>query len=480
MKAALAGLALACAGCVVAPTVASTGTMSAAAPATPAPLRWWITLHEDLSLDERLCLADGRPLEAGDLAGFGPVAARAREVASSPRLVDGCAIVRIDLAEAARLLHDRSTAVRANDAVVLASPDVWLWTRARPTGGVLTLTSVPGVRAALPFPRVAGTDDTFDVDASTWRLLSTAAFGAIDLRALHVAGATLDIVTLPGERLMVDTDIDRWLGAAAAAVATGAGPRRRFPFDRVLVIVEPVQGGGVPFGMVTRGGGPQAHLLLGARARVDDVLDDWVAVHELSHLLHPLVGLDEAWFGEGLATWHQVVLRARAGLISEAEAWATLADGFERGAAAAERGPWTLSLREASARMRAEGRWLQTYWGGAAIVLVMDVALRRCGDTSIDDVVAALRAEQPRVDARRVAALDIVARAAAVSPACATLQDDVEAMLDEPFPGAARPLLEALATGPTDPSLAAVAGAILSPGAAAAGAGCGGRRMSGP
>jgi predicted metalloprotease with PDZ domain len=130
--------------------------------------------------------------------------------------------------------------------------------------------------------------------------------------------------------------------------------------------------------------------------------------------------------------------------------------------------------------MRAEGRWLQTYWGGAAIVLVMDVALRRCGDTSIDDVVAALRAEQPRVDARRVAALDIVARAAAVSPACATLQDDVEAMLDEPFPGAARPLLEALATGPTDPSLAAVAGAILSPGAAAAGAGCGGRRMSGP
>jgi hypothetical protein len=219
--------------------------------------------------------------------------------------------------------------------------------------------------------------------------------------------------------------------------------------------------------MVTRGGGPQVTLLLGERARVDDVIDDWVAVHELSHLLHPLVGLDEAWFGEGLATFHQVVLRARAGLIDEDDAWAALRDGFERGQAAAERGPWTLPLREGSARMRAEGRWVQTYWGGAAIVFALDVGLRRCGGGSIDDVVAAVRAEQPRVDAVRVPARSIVARAAAAGSACAHLEDDVERMLAEPFPGDALDLLEALGAGPAglieDAPLSSLRSSIMTP-----------------
>jgi hypothetical protein len=443
------------------------------------PLRWWVALDGDLSLTQRICRADGTAMGPPDLADLAPVAPRARDVASAPRLVDGCVALDVDLAAAARLFHDRSLAIRAGEDVVLASPDVWLWTRTRPMGGRLTFTSAPGTRAALPFPRVDDAHapaDTFEVDPSTWRLLSTGVFGDVEVRELTVAGAVIDLVTLPGERYMSATDVDRWVAAAADAVATGSGPRSRFPFDRVMVVVEPVRGDGVPFGMVTRGGGPHALLLLGGRARVEDVIDDWVAVHELSHLLHPLPALDEAWFGEGLATWHQVVLRARAGLITEEAAWAALRDGFERGAAAAERGPWTLSLREASARMRAEGRWVQTYWGGAAIAFVVDVGLRRCGGISIDDVVATLRAEQPRIDARRIPAADVVARAAAVAPGCHHLTADVEAMLAEPFPARARPLLDAiLAVPPRDPTLAGLGSTLLQARPAGAAVGRAGR-----
>lgn len=440
-------------------------TLTASSPAAPA-LHWTLALAADLVLHERICRGDGVALVDADVADLAPVHPRGRVVATMPTLVNGCASLGVDLGAAADLIRDRTGAERVGDAFILASPDVWLWTRRQPVGGTLTLTTAPGLRAVLPFPR-RDDGDGYDVDASTWRLLSVAAFGAVDVRHLSVASADFEIVTLPGERHMVDADVDRWLGTAAGAVATGAGPRGRFPFAHALIIVEPVRGHGVPFGMVTRGGGPQATLLLGERARIEDVIDDWVAVHELSHLLHPLVGLDEAWFGEGLATWHQVVLRARAGLIDEDNAWASLRDGFERGRAAAERGPWTLPLREASARMRAEGRWVQTYWGGAAIAFVLDVGLRRCGGVSIDDVVAGLRSEQSRVDARRVSAAAIVARAAAAAPACAPLVTEVDAMLREPFPSAALPLLDALgarAAGlSADAPLAALRPAIMAP-----------------
>lgn len=465
MRALAAVLGLLCGGaCAGAPAATRPPTPNTTTTATP--LRWAVSLGPDLLLAQRICRADDVPFDAADLEDIGPVAPRARDVATTPQLVDGCIEFRIDLAAAATVFRDRTGAERVADDVVLASPDVWLWTRRRPVGGTLTLTTAPEVRAVLPFPRIAGSDDR-EIDASTWRLLSVAAFGAVDVRPLPVAGAILDVVTLPGERFMVDADVDRWLGAAADAVATGSGARGRFPFERAMIVVEPVRGDDVPFGMVTRGGGPQATLLLGERARVDDVIDDWVAVHELSHLLHPLVGLDEAWFGEGLATWHQVVLRARAGLIDEDEAWAALRDGFERGRAAAERGPWTLPLREASARMRAEGRWIQTYWGGAAVVFALDVGLRRCGGGSIDDVVATLRAEQPRVDAQRLPALTIVTRAAATAPACARLKADVERMLAEPFPRDALPLLDALGASPggltDDAPLAALRPGIVAP-----------------
>jgi hypothetical protein len=117
--------------------------------------------------------------------------------------------------------------------------------------------------------------------------------------------------------------------------------------------------------------------------------------------------------------------------------------------------------------MRAEGRWIQTYWGGAAIVFVLDVGLRRCGGGSIDDVVAALRAEQPRVDALRIPARSIVARAASTAPACAHLEADVERMLAEPFPRDALPLLDALGAGPAglaaEAPLSSLRSAIMTP-----------------
>jgi hypothetical protein len=402
------------------------------------PLRWSLELASDLHLHQRVCRGDGIAVTEADRVA--PVDPRARKFASPLTVVDGCFDNTIDLKSMADALGARAAADRVAEDVVMASPDVWLWTPTPARAGTLTVTTAPGLRVSLPFP-MAPDGAGFVVDPSTWRYLSCAAFGRLQMRHLAVGDAALEVLVLPGDLEMVGADVDRWLGAAATAVSLGAGKQRRFPFGRTQITVEPVWGSGVPFGMVSRGGGPQAHLLLGQQARVADVIDSWVAVHELSHLLHPLLGLDDSWFGEGFASYHQNVLRARAGLMSEADAWTALEDGFRRGAAASERGPWTVSLQDASVQMRAEGRYLQVYWGGAAVVLWMDVALRQCADRSIDDVVATFRAEQPDLDGRRVPAREIVARAAAMSPTCAHITADVDALLRQPFLGDSLPAL---------------------------------------
>lgn len=407
-------------------------TLTSSPPKPAAPLTWDIVVSEDFVLHETVCPATALAPE---------VAAAKSYVVGGVSIVDGCNVFDFDLKAAAVGLDDRALAIMAADDVVMASPDVFLWHPRPARHGTLRvqLPDVAGFTASLPFP--VGEDGRAIVDASTWAFLSTAVFGKVSSRTIAAAGAEFDVVTLPGDLTMVRADVDRWLMTAASAVSSGSSGR--FPVPRVLVVVDPVLAGGVPFGMVQRGGGPQALLLLGQRASIRDVVDDWVAVHELSHLLIPPVALDDTWLSEGLASYQQNILRARAGLMTDVDAWEALRDGFERGADATERGPFTISLHDASAGMRQSGRYLQVYWGGAALVLLVDVGLRRCGGGSIDDIAASLRADQPAVDVRRVPAQELVRRAAARGPACAGIADDVAAGLRAPFPTVG-PLLQQL------------------------------------
>jgi len=378
-------------------------------------------------------------------AAIGPVDGRARAFARDVGATDdGCLRYTIDLAAAAAAMRSREAALDAGDGVLLASPDVWLWTTTPYPRATLHLTVDDGVAVSLPFPRAE--PGVHVVDETTWRFLSCAIIGpseSYERRALDVGGARIDVAVLPGPRQLRGVEIDRFVGAAATAVALGAGSAGRFPVGHALVVVQPVWGGGVPFGMVVRGGGAQVLLLVGEHASLDEVIDAWVPVHELAHLLHPYLGSDDAWFGEGYASYQQQVLRARAGLLGDVDAWDGLRDGLERGARAAGQMP----LGTASARMRDEARWLQVYWGGAAIALWLDVTLRRCGQGGLDDVVAKVRLAaqtggQPRVDAS-----EIIDAAAASAGSCADVKGEVAQMLAQPFPSAGLATLAALGVG---------------------------------
>jgi hypothetical protein len=101
----------------------------------------------------------------------------------------------------------------------------------------------------------------------------------------------------------------------------------------------------------------------------------------------------DAWFNEGLTTWHQEVLPASAGRRERDVATAQLGIGLRTGARRARQDG--LPLARACAEMDRFGSYQHCYWGGAALVqlLVDDV-----GDEGVFALVRAVQALGP-VDA---------------------------------------------------------------------------------
>ena len=143
-------------------------------------------------------------------------------------------------------------------------------------------------------------------------------------------------------------------------------------------------------------------MLVSTSATDDALYGEWVGVHEFSHLLIPPVNREDAWLSEGLASYYQEMLRGRAGLLADDVAWGALVDGFDRGKQQADDRP----LAAQSATMDQEGGYVPVYWGGAAILFNLDVALRKNG-RSLDELVAAVRVREPN-DVQYRTAADII------------------------------------------------------------------------
>lgn len=173
--------------------------------------------------------------------------------------------------------------------------------------------------------------------------------------------------------------LQRWVEEAARATVLPSG---RFPLLAARVEVRERQSRGgspVPWGQTSRDGDVAVLLYVRRDASYEQLRADWTAVHEFSHLAHPYLGERGRWLAEGLASYHQNVLRARAGLLAPEEAWQRLDAGFRRGEAVAG-GP----ALDAMGRQR--GGTMRVYWAGAAYWLEMDLALRRDHDTTLEAV----------------------------------------------------------------------------------------------
>jgi hypothetical protein len=289
----------------------------------------------------------------------------------------------VRLADAARALADVDVAYSAGGAV-FAPPSAWLLRPADvPDGGELRfhVTTAPGVAFATGVrPATGGPPGTYGADVRALENSSFAAFGALQTERLP--GTEVDVVSTTGLRVP-RASIVKWLSAETSAVADYFGAP-----ERAVLFVAP-GAGEVTRGKTLGDGGASVLLRLGTRVTEANLLDDWVAAHELVHVRFPALDPDHAWFAEGLATYIEPIARARAGLLTADRVWADLVENAPKGLPRAGDGGLD-GTRETD----------RVYWGGAIYFLLADVALRERtnGRRSLDDALRAIVATGASVE----------------------------------------------------------------------------------
>ncbi|MFT5297934.1 MAG: hypothetical protein ACI9YH_003974 [Colwellia sp.] len=133
--------------------------------------------------------------------------------------------------------------------------------------------------------------------------------------------------------------------------------------------------GVVPWGEVSRNTIPEVTLVVNPKSTLNELKADWTIYHEFSHLLIPYDAGDSRWFSEGLASYYQNIIQARAGMFSESKMWQKLYEGFERGRKDTNYNHQKLSYL--SDNINQNHSYMRVYWSGALYWLKADIALRK-------------------------------------------------------------------------------------------------------
>ena len=168
----------------------------------------------------------------------------------------------------------------------------------------------------------------------------------------------------------------QWLLQISAALQTVHG---EFPQDQFHVTLREStrRGSTVPWGQVKRGEPDTVLLVINPSAGLQDLLADWTAFHEFSHLMLPYRGYGDIWLSEGLATYYQNIVQARAGLFDEHTMWQRLQAGFRRGENDQR---WAhAKLEQVSDNLRETRQYMRVHWSGVLYWLQIDIALREQG-----------------------------------------------------------------------------------------------------
>lgn len=187
------------------------------------------------------------------------------------------------------------------------------------------------------------------------------------------AAATRHTVTVENVALNVDLDEtafrigrDVMLGWLRRSIEIVEGYYGKFPVARLLIHVEPDAGHGVKTGTAFGVRGGMVRVVVGRDVTESELREDWILVHELTHLALPDVGEQHIWLSEGLATYVEGIARAQAGNRTEEDVWGEQIRSMPKGLPGSN-----------DAGLDRTHTWGRTYWGGALFCLTADVEIRR-------------------------------------------------------------------------------------------------------
>lgn len=277
-------------------------------------------------------------------------------------------------------LHALANAMRDNDtarrhgASVLAPAASWLL---RPGGEDTELAIAVAAPAGGEF--VTGMpfrDGRYRIRSHVVQWAGYSAFGRLEVREIALPGppvaadsagdagdAVLRVALLDGPFAVTPAVLFDWVADSARIHAEYWGG---FPLREAAAFLLPTPGrDDLVFGRQMGIGGGSLITLVGSRADRDRLYGGWHLIHELNHLGHPMIAGRHGWLMEGIATYTEPVLRARAGWNTREQLW----DEFVR---AMPRGVYGLA---GVGLARAGSRY--AYWGGALFMLLADIDLRR-------------------------------------------------------------------------------------------------------
>ena len=154
-----------------------------------------------------------------------------------------------------------------------------------------------------------------------------------------------------------------WVKRSAGIVAAYYG---HFPVPQLRIRVSSADGAGVRHGTTYGSQGGFIRITVGRDVTSEELLNDWVLVHEMTHLALPDVGDEHGWLSEGVAVYVEGVSRAQAGNRPARDVWAEDTRSMPRGLP-----------QPGDAGLDHTHTWGRTYWGGALFCLLADVQIRR-------------------------------------------------------------------------------------------------------
>jgi hypothetical protein len=154
-----------------------------------------------------------------------------------------------------------------------------------------------------------------------------------------------------------------WVKRSLAIVAAYYG---EFPTRSLRIQVVDQYGEGVRSGKTWGYRGGFIRVEVGRDVTESQLMNDWVLVHEMTHLALPDVGDDQNWLAEGLAVYVEGIAREQAGNRTEQDVFAEQLRQMPRGLPQ----PGDQGLDHTHT-------WGRTYWGGAMFCFLADVEIHR-------------------------------------------------------------------------------------------------------
>ncbi|MDA7804342.1 hypothetical protein N8987_07220 [Crocinitomix sp.] len=141
----------------------------------------------------------------------------------------------------------------------------------------------------------------------------------------------------------------------------------------------------VPFGLASRRGGiNQVRLYVNPAASLDELLEDWTAPHELSHLSIPFLGKKNKWFLEGFATYLSRKTLITMGVMTDIEYERMYLDKIK--ATKKYFNSSTKTFVEVADSLVSHHSYSSFYWGGSSFFMTLDKKLEHLDKMPFIDV----------------------------------------------------------------------------------------------